>query len=113
MQTPKEAVLEAAANLCYHDSIDSLTGKSGEYLPHTSALLTTDGVVKHVHGQELSGIAGISLSALLNNVSEFFRLLNRREFKHLLIVVRAPETVKLNLTRSGSSDFEIELLKQS
>ncbi|MHA1959608.1 MAG: hypothetical protein ACW99U_05225 [Candidatus Thorarchaeota archaeon] len=110
MRTREQSVLEAAVNLCYHESVNSLAGVSDEPKLSSRLVLKKNGNVEHLEGEEILSLGGIALSTLVNNLDGFFRALNRRVFTRFEVVTDTKPAIELRLERDKAGDVQVSIL---
>ena len=114
MNSLEEDVLSAALQMCYFSSLNSLTGSQGEEKEYSSSIIKHDGVIEHVKGTKLPGVASVFLLTLINNLNSFSKLLTRRRFVEFRLATSGEITYKLVLQRKGvSEDFFLRILSYS
>ncbi len=74
MRASKDQVLEAAAKVCYHDSLESLVGIEGGSHVEYKAILHENGNLDHDGEYGLTPMLGVFISTLANNLDGFFRV---------------------------------------
>jgi hypothetical protein len=110
MRTREQNVLEAAVNLCYHESVESLAEVSDEPKLTSRLMLKKSGNVEHLEGKEILSLGSIALSTLVNNLDGFFRALNRRVFTKFDVVADTKPAIRLRLERGSSGDVQVSIL---
>lgn len=114
-QTPEQEVLDAAINMCYYASLDSLVSLSHKNtFTLNRSTLPKNGSIIHEEGEPLPQLSGIILSTLINNINGFSKLINHRAFDELNVFIIDGGTKRLSLHRKNSSeDFAVSLFRYS
>jgi hypothetical protein len=110
MRTSKENVLEAAANVCYHDSVDALADLEDTPKMEFRAILHQDGSLKMVDGQGLTSMAGVFVSTLVNNLDGFFRAVTHRSFENFEVVTQGTPAKKLRISKDKNTQSVVIVL---
>ncbi|MFX1369963.1 MAG: hypothetical protein ACFFAY_15325 [Promethearchaeota archaeon] len=112
MRASKDQVLEAAAKVCYHDSLESLAGVEGGAHVEYRAVLHENGNLDHDSEYDLTPMLGVFISTLTNNLDGFFRAVTRRSFETFEMVTQETPAKKLKLSKdSTDNSLSIELLR--
>jgi len=110
MRTARENVLEAAAKVCFHDSVESLADLEDTPKMEYRATLHQDGSLKMVDGQGLTSMAGVFISTLVNNLDGFFRAVTRRSFENFEVVTQGTPAKKLRLSKDTANQSVVIVL---
>jgi hypothetical protein len=113
MRTPEESVVIASANMCYHSERDSIVTVPQNVTESSVARIASDGNLTHEAGMKLTPMTAISVSTLVNNLSQFFKLLNRREFTFFEVVTNTEPICRLSLTRLDNNQIRVSIDKYS
>jgi hypothetical protein len=109
-QTPTAGVLDAAVNMCHHQSVDSLVQPSERQVVISKATMQADGRLRHEEGKPYPSGSEIFLLTLINALDRFCKFLNRRAFDALELVTSRGHTMRLSIRGAGSTgEYAIEL----
>jgi hypothetical protein len=112
--TPAQEVLNIAAKMCHHSSIESLVRLSDEFEVLNRSTLFPEGTILHEEGEIFPSVVGIFLSTLINNLNRFFRQLSRRNFNTFDVIAPTSDkkVIRLSIHRKNSSeDFSVGLVQ--
>jgi hypothetical protein len=112
MRATKDNVLEAAAKVCYHDSVESLVNLEGGSHVEYKAVLQENGNLDSDSKYGLAPMVGVFISTLSNNLDGFFRTVTRRSFETFEMVTQETPVRKLTLSKKPKDNsISIELLR--
>ncbi|MFW9997244.1 MAG: hypothetical protein ACFFD4_34690, partial [Candidatus Odinarchaeota archaeon] len=113
LRTTETEVLDAAVKMCHYNSLESVTAiPIKNPVVTTRASLLKAGSIVHEEGSPLPHLSEIFLSTLVNNLNNFFKLINRRSFEEFLAIVSEEKLTGLSISRiQKSDDFRIEMFK--
>ncbi|MFW9966208.1 MAG: hypothetical protein ACFFEA_03570 [Candidatus Thorarchaeota archaeon] len=113
MRTSREDVLDAAANVCYHASAESLAALSQGPNTLSKSTLKSDGALIHEQGRKLPSASAVFVSTLVNNLDGFFKSVTRRSFQRFEVITKEKPVKEMRISRIKSDDLSIEILQHS
>jgi hypothetical protein len=113
MRTSREDVLDAAANVCYHASAESLAALSQGPNTLSRSTLKSDGALIHEQGRKLPSASAVFVSTLVNNLDGFFKSVTRRSFQRFEVITKEKPVKEMRISRIKSDNLSIEILEHS